>query len=241
MFVRAVGVASSLSFYHCWRTRLGSVSPAALATLSPVELIRYTRFLAAGPAETYAAAHVFLRAVLSRYVDQPPSALTLNVDARQKPILVSETPLWFNLSYRTEWALLAVSNHQQVGVDLEATRPVTGAAALVEHLFSSQEQAVLAQAHGSAWWSLFFAIWTRKEAWAKLSGMGLALVFADFSVVHQRGAAVAWRVPGPGQLQGFAVDADHAGALACAAEGSVCWQHFDFHTRLPVMMPLLFR
>ena len=30
--------------------------------------------------------------------------------------------------------------------------------------------------------------------------MGLALPFADFSVAQRRGAAVSWRVPGPGQL-----------------------------------------
>lgn len=221
-------------FYHCWHTRLGPVPPDTLTTLSAAEQARHARFLAAEPAQKYAAAHGFLRAVLGHYTGQSPVDLELGVDARQKPILVSDQPLWFNLSYRAEWALLAVSNQGEVGVDLEEVQPVAGAAALVSHLFSPSERTVLAAAKRSAWRALFYTIWTRKEAWAKLSGMGLARPFAAFSVARRHGAAVAWPVPGPGQLQGFTVDAGHVGALACAAETPVRWQHLDFLTRLPV-------
>lgn len=226
--------APALPFYHCWRARLGPVPPAALATLSAAERARHARFLATGPAQAYAAAHVFLRAVLGHYAGQSPAALVLGADAQQKPTLASEPRLWFNLSYRADWALLAVSNQGEVGADLEAIRPVAGAAALVDYLFSPVEGVVLRAAGRPAWRALFYAIWTRKEAWAKRSGMGLALPFAGFSVVQQRGSAIAWRVPGPGQLQGFAVGEDHAGALASAAPTAVCWQHFNFPSRLPV-------
>lgn len=234
MLVRAVVETTATPFYHCWHARLGPVPPAVLATLSSVELARHARFLAAGPAQAYAGAHVFLRAVLGYYTGQPPAELALGVDARQKPVLTATPPLWFNLSYRADWALLAVSNQGEVGVDLETIRPVAGAAALVNHLFSVEERAVLRRAKRTAWRALFYAIWTRKEAWAKLSGMGLARPFAEFSVVHGRGAAVRWQAPGPGQLQGFGVDAGHAGALACPAVAPVDWQHFNFPSRRPV-------
>lgn len=234
MLIRTVVAVSSLPFYHCWRTRLGPVPPASLAALSTTERVRHARFLMDGPAQSYAGAHVFLRAVLGHYAGQPPAALALAVDARQKPKLASDQPLWFNLSYRADWAVLAVSNQGEVGVDLEAIRPVAGAAALVDYLFSSAERAVLRAAGRSVWRALFYAIWTRKEAWAKLSGMGLALPFADFSVAQQRGLAITWQVPGPGQLQGFVVDENHAGALACAAVTPVNWQYFDFPSRLPI-------
>ena len=234
MLVRAIVETTSAPFYHCWRVRLGPVPPAALATLSMVEQARHGRFLAAGPAQAYAGAHVFLRTVLSRYADQPPAALMLGADTRHKPVLAVAPPLWFNLSYRAEWALLAISNHGEVGVDLEAILPVAGAASLVDFLFSPAERAVLRAAGRPAWRALFYAIWTRKEAWAKLSGMGLLLPFAGFSVVQRCGTTVTWRVPGPGQLQGFAVSAGHAGALACAALIPVRWQHFNFPSLLPV-------
>ena len=226
--------SSTIPFYHCWRARLKPVLPAALSTLPAAEQVRHERFLAVGPAQAYAGAHLFLRAVLGHYADQAPAALALGVDTRQKPVLTASPPLWFNLSYRTKWALLAISNQGEVGVDVEEIRPVTGAEDLVYQLFSSAERAVLHAAKGVAWWALFYAIWTRKEAWAKMLGMGLALPFADFSVAQQRDEAVDWLVPGTGQLCGFAVDEGHAAAVACAASTSVSWQHFEYPSRQPV-------
>ena len=223
--------SSTVPFYHCWRARLGLVPPAALSTLSATEQVRHGRFLAVGPAQAYAGALLFLHAVLGHYAGQPPAVLALGVDARQKPILTSGPPLWFNLSYRAGWALLAISNQGEVGVDVEEIRPVTGAENLVCQLFSSAEHAVLHEAKGAAWWALFYAIWTRKEAWAKMLGMGLALPFAGFSVAQQRDEAVDWLVPGTGQLCGFAVDEGHAAAVANAASTSVSWQHFEYPSR----------
>ena len=179
----------------------------------------------------YAGAHLFLREVLGPYAGLPPAALVLGVDAQQKPTLISNTSLWFNLSYRAQWAVLAVSNQGEVGVDVEEIKPVAGADALVEQLFSLAEQAALHHLAGVEWWALFYAIWTRKEAWAKLLGMGLALPFADFSVAAWTGTAVAWQLPAPGQLDGFALDITHAAALATrlpTGENPVVWQHYTY-------------
>ena len=219
------------SFYHCWRTRLGPVPAAALAGLSGGERARWARFHAAGAQQAYAGAHLFVRAVLGHYVGQPPAALVFGADARHKPALLTTQPLWFNLSYRAQWAVLAVSDAGEVGVDVEEIKPVAGAAALVEQLFSPVEQAALGHCTGAAWWALFYAIWTRKEAWAKLLGMGLNLPFAGFSVAA-RAAPIAWQVPAPGWLGKFAPDAAHVGALAVrlppAAGPPVAWQHFTY-------------
>ena len=179
----------------------------------------------------YAGAHLFLREVLGPYAGLPPAALVLGVDAQQKPTLISNTSLWFNLSYRAQWAVLAVSNQGEVGVDVEEIKPVAGADALVEQLFSLAEQAALHHLAGVEWWALFYAIWTRKEAWAKLLGMGLALPFADFSVAAWTGTAVAWQLPAPGQLDGFTLDITHAAALATrlpTGENPVVWQHYTY-------------
>lgn len=226
---------SAAPFYHCWRARLGPVPLASLALLSAAERERHGRFLYAEAAQAYVAAHIFLRTVLSRYAGQPPAALALSTDTRQKPILADVQNLWFNLSYRAQWALLAVSNHGEVGVDVEEMRPVAGAAALVDYLFSPAERVVLQTARPAAWRKLFYAIWTRKEAWAKCSGMGLELPFAGFSVAQRQFAGVTWQAPGPGQLTGFAVSNNHLAALACASATPVEWQHFDFSSQLPVV------
>ena len=223
---------SQSPFYHCWRARLGPVPLESLAILSASERARWARFHAAGAQRAYAGAHLFMRTVLGQYTEQPPAALALGADARQKPTINATSPLWFNLSYRAQWAVLAVSNEGEVGIDIEEVKPIAGAETLVEQLFSPAEQTALRHTAGTEWWALFYAIWTRKEAWAKLLGMGLALPFAEFSVATWTGATVAWQLPAPGQLHCFATDASHAAALAIrlppAASSAVVWQHFTY-------------
>lgn len=229
---------ASPPFCHCWRARLGPVPPAALALLSAAERDRLARFHAEGPRQAYAGAHLLLRQVLGCYAGQPPAELALGFDVRQKPVLTARPLLWFNLSYRPQWALLAVSNQGEVGVDVEEIRPVAGAAALAGQLFSPAEQAALRHVAGAAWWRLFYGIWTRKEAWAKQRGLGLALPFAGFTVATWAGTAVAWPLPGPGRLHGFALDAGHAAALAGPAPAAgepVPWQHYSFPHSLPTL------
>lgn len=218
-------------FCHCWRARLGPVAPAELATLAPNERARLARFHQAASQQAYAGAHLFLRTVLGHYAKRAPAELVLGANARQKPTLTAREPLFFNLSYRARWALLAISNAGEVGADVEETRPVTGAEALVEQLFSAAEQAALRLRRNAAWWALFFEIWTRKEAWAKMLGMGLGQLFADFSVTARVGPDLAWQAPGPGFVHGFALDADHTAALAIQPQNNAyipTWQYFDF-------------
>ena len=221
---------ASSPFYHCWRARLGPVSPAVLGPLSATERARLARFHTAGSRQAYAGAHLFLREVLSRYAGTPPTELILGVDAQQKPRLMTAKPLFFNLSYRAQWAVLAISNQGEVGVDVEEIKPVTGADALVEQLFSPAEQTALRHAAGDEWWALFYDVWTRKEAWATLP-------FAEFSVAAWTGIAVAWSPPSAGQLDGFALDAGHAAAVATgptAAPKAIVWQHFEYSTLQPL-------
>lgn len=228
-------------FCHCWRARLGPVAPTALATLAADERTRLARFHRPASGQAYAGAHLLLRTVLGHYTGQAPAELVLEADARHKPTLTAREPLFFNLSYRARWALLAVSNAGEVGADVEETRPVTGTGALVEQLFSAAEQAALQPRSGQAWWALFFEIWTRKEAWAKMQGMGLAQPFTDFSVATGVGPDLAWQVPGPGFMHGFALDADHAVALAVQPQNSAyipTWQYFDFPAAIPFISSL---
>ncbi len=66
-------------------------------------------------------------------------------------------------------------------------RPLAEAAALVRELFAPAEQAALRAAQqtgtGADYWPLFFTIWTRKEAYAKLLGRGVGMPFSTFAVL----------------------------------------------------------
>ncbi len=202
-------------FLHIWQADLAADNPdwsAAEASLSAAELARLARLRTPALRQTYARAHGFLRSILSQYTGQPHAAIELTTDANGKPILTGHH-LSFNLSYRPGRALLALSNAGPVGADLEPLIPLPDAAPLIADLFSPPEQAALRAADPTDYWPLFYLIWTRKEAYAKALGMGLALPFREFSVLAP-GCPPQLGVPAKITLQSFPVGAGWQGAAA---------------------------
>ncbi|MGI4744145.1 MAG: 4'-phosphopantetheinyl transferase family protein [Janthinobacterium lividum] len=223
--------AGPTPFLHCWQADLAADHPAwatAPAWLSAAERARQARLRTPALRQAYGRAHGLLRGVLAAYTGLLPSNLTFATELRDKPVLVPPT-VYFNLSYRASWALLALANHYPVGADVEPLVPLENAGALVAELFSGPEQAALRAAEPAAWWPLFYTIWTRKEAYAKALGMGLALPFAGFSVLATAGGrAPVLLVPAGAQLSSFAAGNGHVGAVAALGAAPLLVQHFDF-------------
>lgn len=220
------------SFLHIWQADLARDYPswsAAEATLSAAELNRQARLRTVTLRQTYGRAHGFLRSVLALYTSQAASLLSFSTTSLGKPQLAS-TALHFNFSYRPGRALLAVSNAAPVGADVEQLLPLADAAALVADLFSLTEQAVLRTAPPLAWWPLFYTIWTRKEAYAKALGMGLAMPFAEFSVLAQPFAEpLVLTAPAGASLHSFTAGVGFQGAVAAlASEEVLAPQHLTY-------------
>lgn len=205
------------TFLHCWQADLTtdySGWPAAEALLSGAEQARQARLRTPALRQTYGRTHGFLRNVLTTYNHFTTGDLTFTTDANGKPQLAAGG-LHFNLSYRLDRALLAVSNAGPVGVDVEPLAPLADAAALVAELFAPAEQAALRAAAPADYWPLFYLIWTRKEAYAKALGVGLGMPFAAFLVLKfQPGAPPALTAPAGCCLRSFAVGKGYQGALA---------------------------
>ena len=75
-----------------------------------------------------------------------------------------------NLSHTRDWLAVAVLRAGRVGVDLECTRRRVPGPKVAERFFHPAERQTL-QADDPR---TFFRIWTRKEAWTKAIGLGLA-------------------------------------------------------------------
>ena len=72
-------------------------------------------------------------------------------------------------------ALLAVFTLQQeIGIDLEHVAPVPEMLEVAELAFSPAEHASLCALPAEARTQAFFDCWTRKEAWPKAGGDGMA-------------------------------------------------------------------
>lgn len=105
---------------------------------------------------------------------QEPVELSYRYGENGKPYLKGEA-LYFNLSHSGEYVLCALSG-EEIGADIQKHQ-VSPKEALVKRFFSEQEQELFANCKTSTESEeLFYRLWTRKEAYAKLTGQGLAAI-----------------------------------------------------------------
>jgi 4'-phosphopantetheinyl transferase len=86
-----------------------------------------------------------------------------------KPYFPSRPHLHFSLSHTGDLVLCALSS-RPVGADIEQVVPRQPR--LVQYALTGAEYAQY-QALGGGW-DVFYALWTRREAWCKYTGLGLA-------------------------------------------------------------------
>ena len=105
---------------------------------------------------------------------EPAAVAFTTVGERGKPA-VAGTLRTFNLSHSAHHGLLAVhAGGLPLGVDVELARPFERAARIAARHFNAAEAAAVAAApEGPEREAVFFRTWTRKEAYLKLTGLGL--------------------------------------------------------------------
>lgn len=162
----------------------------------------------------FAVAHAAVRWILGQCLGVPPQTMTFTSNAAGKPALPGH-PLAFNLSHSGDVAAFAVAAGGNLGVDVEVVRPVPDADTLASRFFSREEAADLARVPASGRLEAFFGVWTRKEAFLKATGEGMARPLDSFAVSVGsdeprllRGGASHW------SLRAFEPWPGYAGALA---------------------------
>lgn len=172
-------------------------APSLQAWLDAEETERARRFVHDVHRRRYLAAHVALRDHLGTFLETAPSALRFDAGPHGKPQLTGPAAVQFNLSHSEDWALVGVSRHVPVGVDIEMLRPVDDALALARRHYSPDEQlACLSVRDSRERDEAFLRVWTRKEACMKAVGLGLRLAPSSFEAGAQAEARVA-RLPTP--------------------------------------------
>jgi 4'-phosphopantetheinyl transferase len=172
---------------HLWCASLDlppETSARLYATLSSDERKRRARFRFKRDQRRFVAAHGALRDVLGRYLQAPPGCISYRYNAFGKPELSPEFGgrLKFNLSHSAGLALIAIAADSSVGVDLETIRAQSDYAEIARSFFSAAEveQLIALPSHPCA--EAFFSCWTKKEAYVKACGDGLAMPLHSFSV-----------------------------------------------------------
>ena len=106
-----------------------------------------------------------------------PLALTYRYGEKGKPFF-KEIPLFFSLSHSGDYVLCAVSR-REIGADIQKLQPVD-VLKLSRRFYSEPECLALERcADEKEMQRLFFDLWSRKEAWGKLTGKGVAAVLGQ--------------------------------------------------------------
>ena len=113
-----------------------------------------------------------------------PGKISFVYNAFGKPDLGPEfaNRLKFNLSHSAGLALIAIATASDVGVDLEYIRAQTDYADIARRFFSAAEVDYLIALPSHLYAEAFFSCWTKKEAYLKAYGEGLAIPLNSFSV-----------------------------------------------------------
>lgn len=145
--------------------------------LDEIERHRAARLVRDDIRQRYVLAHGGLRVVLSKYLGVTPDMVTLERSATGKPFLTRElrdrSAITFNLSHAYGRALIAVSQAQEVGVDLECVRSEVEVAKLSKRYFTRSEHTAIMEAPEEQRAVRFFRYWVAKEALLKAQGIGL--------------------------------------------------------------------
>ena len=165
-----------------WTIPLSPAPPELEQLLSADEFERANRFRFKHLRDSFVAARTGLRRILSTYTTQTPAAIRFELGIRSKPRLFPHTGLEFNLSHSGHLALLAVTVDTEIGVDIEAHRPMPDLFDIAQRFFCPEECADLEAVMPDRRMEAFFRCWTRKEAYIKAIGEGLHAPLDQFRV-----------------------------------------------------------
>jgi 4'-phosphopantetheinyl transferase len=159
---------------------------ALLDRLPPADARRAERIGHPAVRRRFVVCQTALRSILADYLALDPAELCFSEGPWGKPALAgpeAASGLAFNLTHSGALALLAVTRHREVGVDLELLRPLPDAQDLAERFFSAPERDDLRRVAGTDAEALtFFNCWTRKEAYIKALGRGMYEPLDGFAV-----------------------------------------------------------
>lgn len=174
--------------------------PADHAILDREEQTRAARLVRPGHGFRFIQAHARLRRILGALLGRPPGSLEFTLGEKGKPLLPAHPALHFNLSHSGSLMALAVTGAGPVGVDVERIDTTHRLDDLVDRYFAPAEAAAFRALEEPLRPHAFFDIWTRKEAFIKVTGEGLYRGLDSFEVT----------VAGPAGLE--RVDGGHPGA-----------------------------
>src|SRR5438874_6212722 len=180
---------------HVWRADLDAASDADVerltGTLAADERARAASFVFTPDRRRFTVGRAALRSVLAGYLGVEPGVVEIGRTPQGRPALTGALAgaLRFSTSRSAGLTICAVARARDVGVDVERIMRGVVEEVVQARLLAPAEIAELRAMTPAERERAFFAVWTRKEAYAKARGLGLALPFEEFTVSADPGVA----------------------------------------------------
>jgi 4'-phosphopantetheinyl transferase len=171
---------------HVWTAHVASLEDhragSSGSSISREEEERATRFVNPRDRRRYRFRRALLRKVLAEYLSCHPREIRYGYGCQGKPSVEGAGDFYFNLSRSGDHVAIAVTRCADIGIDIEVIREVPNAECIADHFFSHLEIAELGSVPADGRSLAFLRGWTRKEAFVKATGGGLASPLDEFTV-----------------------------------------------------------
>lgn len=184
------GISLTPTEVHVWRAFLDRTTAhdeRLWGSLAEDERLRAGRIRDDRQRCRFATARATLRRLAARYLHGDPGQVQFCYDERGKPFLAEaerglvdgersvDSTLSFNVSHARGVGLFAFALRRRIGIDVESAERQVDADRIAERFFSAQEASALRSLHpAAARRRAFLRCWTRKEAYLKATGEGIA-------------------------------------------------------------------
>ena len=164
--------------------------------LTAAERAHRDRFVFECDRQAFTVCRARLRHILGDRLGVAPREISFKLGPYGKPH-VHDDAVAFNVSHSGDLGLIAISDQEVVGVDIERERSLPDFMSISRRYFSEEERAQLAKLPHELRQRAFFLCWSRKEALIKAIGMGLSFGLDQFDVeLDPREAAKIKRIDG---------------------------------------------
>jgi len=182
---------------------------------------RAARFHFADDRARFILGRGLLRKCLGHYLEQKPETIELAYTDLGRPILPHDKDVHFNISHTQDLVAIALTSGARIGIDLEYAQPHSDLIELAGRIFSADDLKLFQALPSREKTDAFYRAWTRKEAYLKARGEGIAeglqLISVSFgseetvSIIDSRDEAATstWR------LRALPLPGGYTGNLAC--------------------------